>query len=85
MDRKTAFYTQERTFWYSTGVQSLFMPIGGWVEPPEGTYGADTPASKRRFLNLLKASSLAERIFHEAVWFNSICSRMWGIPNYPRC
>ena len=62
MERKTAFYTHERTFWYSTGVQSLFMPIGGWVEPPEGTYGADTPASKRRFLNLLKASSLAEHL-----------------------
>ena len=62
MERKTAFYTHERTFWYSTGVQSLFMPIGGWVEPPEGTYGADTPASKRRFLNLLKASSLAEHV-----------------------
>ncbi len=61
-ERKTAFYTHERTFWYSTGVQSLFMPIGGWVEPPEGTYGADTPASKRRFLNLLKMSSLAEHV-----------------------
>ncbi len=43
------------------------MPIGGWVEPPEGTYGADTPASKRRFLNLLKASSLAEHLDFPAV------------------
>ena len=61
-ERKSSFYTHERTFWYSTGVQSLFMPIGGWIEPPEGTYGADTPASKRRFLNLLKLSSLAEQL-----------------------
>ncbi len=66
-EKKSSFYTHERTFWYSTGVQSLFMPIGGWVEPPEGTYGADTPASKRRFLNLLKVSSLAEHLAFPAV------------------
>lgn len=56
----TAFYTHERTFWHSTGVQSLFFPLGEWVEPPEGSYGADTPSSKRRFLNLINVSGLAE-------------------------
>ncbi len=58
----TAFYTHEKTFWHSTGVQSLFFPLGEWVEPPEGTYGADTPASKRRFLNLLHVSGLAKNL-----------------------
>ncbi len=59
---KTHFYTDERTFWHCTGVQSLFMPIGGWVEPPAGVYGADTPASKRRLLNLVRASGLIEEM-----------------------
>ncbi|MEM9532591.1 MAG: class II histone deacetylase [Pseudomonadota bacterium] len=55
---KTHFYSDERTFWHSTGVQALFMPVGDWVEPPAGSYGADTPGSKRRILNLLRASGL---------------------------
>lgn len=54
----THFYTDERTFWHSTGVQALFMPIGDWVEPPSGSYGADTPGSKRRIVNLVRASGL---------------------------
>ena len=58
----TAFYTNEKTFWYSTGVQSLFFPLGTWIEPPAGTYGADTPASKRRLLSLLDVSGLREHL-----------------------
>ncbi|MEM1090657.1 MAG: class II histone deacetylase [Pseudomonadota bacterium] len=54
----THFYSDERTFWHSTGVQALFMPIGDWVEPPAGSYGADTPGSKRRIVNLIRASGL---------------------------
>jgi len=52
----TLFLTDERTFWHSTGVQALFLPVGDWVEPPAGSYGADTPGSKRRLLNLVRAS-----------------------------
>ena len=52
----THFLTDERTFWHSTGVQALFLPIGDWVEPPSGSYGADTPGSKRRLVNLVRAS-----------------------------
>jgi acetoin utilization deacetylase AcuC-like enzyme len=58
----TALYTDERTFWHSTGVQALFFPLGEWVEPPSGSYGADTPASKRRLLNLAAASGLTRRL-----------------------
>lgn len=54
----TRLYTDERTFWHSTGVQALVVPIGGWVEPPSGGGPADTPASKRRILNLVRASGL---------------------------
>lgn len=56
MSGPTLFLTDERTFWHSTGVQALFFPIGDWIEPPSGSYGADTPASKRRILNLVRAS-----------------------------
>jgi len=59
---KTHYYTDERTFWHCTGVQSLFLPIGDWVEPPVGSYGADTPASKRRIINLIRASGLDRQI-----------------------
>ena len=52
----TRFFTDERTFWHSTGVQALFLPIGDWVEPPSGSYGADTPGSKRRLVNLVRAA-----------------------------
>jgi acetoin utilization deacetylase AcuC-like enzyme len=56
MAGRTHFFTDERTFWHSTGVQALFLPVGDWVEPPSGSYGADTPGSKRRLLNLVRAS-----------------------------
>ncbi len=58
----THLYTDERTFWHSTGVQALVMPVGGWVEPPSGGGPADTPASKRRILNLVRASGLDARL-----------------------
>jgi len=60
---ETGFYTDERTFWHSTGVQALFLPIGDWVQPPTGSYGADTPDSKRRFLNLVQASGLSRDLY----------------------
>ncbi len=58
----TGFYTDERTFWHSTGVQALFLPVGEWVQPPTGSYGADTPDSKRRFYNLAVVSGLTEKL-----------------------
>lgn len=63
----TGFYTHESTFWHSTGVQALFLPIGDWVQPPSGTYGADTPETKRRFLNLLRKSGLTEQLLMPTV------------------
>jgi len=58
----THFYTDEKTFWHCTGVQALFMPVEGWVEPPAGSYGADTPGSKRRIVNLIRASGMDQKI-----------------------
>jgi hypothetical protein len=31
---KTAFFTDERTFWHTGGTHALFFPVGGWVQPP---------------------------------------------------
>lgn len=46
---RTGFFKDERTFWLWTGVRALFMPIEGWVQPPTGSYGADTPDTKGTF------------------------------------
>lgn len=61
-NHKTGFYTDERTFWHSTGMQALFFPAGGWVQPPISSPGADTPESKRRFLNLVHYSGLSAQL-----------------------
>jgi len=58
----TGFYTDERCFWHSVGMQALFLPVGGWVQPPSGAAGADTPDSKRRLLSLVQASGLIDRL-----------------------
>lgn len=59
---RTALYQNERCFWHSTGVQALFFPLDTWVQPPTGTYGADTPDSKRRLLNLAQASGIVDSL-----------------------
>lgn len=58
----TGFYTDERTFWHTTGMQALFLPVGGWVQPPSAAAGADSPESKRRLLSLIKASGLIDKL-----------------------
>ena len=58
----TALYTDERTFWHHTGMQALFLPVGGWVQPPAAGVGADTPDSKRRILSLIQVSGLADHL-----------------------
>ena len=62
MTGRTLFLTDERTFWHCTGVQALFIPIGDWVEPPSGSYGADTPTSKRRLVNLVHAAGFDKEL-----------------------
>lgn len=58
--RKLALFSDERTFWHATGMQALFLPVGGWVQPPSAGVGADTADSKRRILSLLQASAVAD-------------------------
>lgn len=60
---KTAFFHDERCLWHSTaGLFSLFLPVGGWVQPPAGAGLAESPETKRRIVSLLQVSSLAEII-----------------------
>ena len=56
---KTAFYTDERTFWHTGGSHALVLPVGGWVQPPVAGGFAESPESKRRLLSLIQASGLA--------------------------
>ena len=63
MTAKTAFFHDERCLWHSTaGLFSLFLPVGGWVQPPAGAGLAESPETKRRIVSLLQVSSLAEKI-----------------------
>lgn len=62
MTNETGFYSDEWTFWHSVGLQALFLPIGGYVQPPSGVAGADTPDSKRRLHSLLTTSGLMDRL-----------------------
>lgn len=59
---KTGFFTDERTFWHTGGIQSLVLPVGGWVQPPSAAGFAESPDSKRRFLSLLQVSGLAAKL-----------------------
>jgi acetoin utilization deacetylase AcuC-like enzyme len=54
----TAFYHDERCLWHSGGEQALFVPVGGYMQPPSATGFAEGPETKRRFKNLLEVSGL---------------------------
>ncbi|MEM9900906.1 MAG: class II histone deacetylase [Pseudomonadota bacterium] len=56
----TAFYWDEHCFWHHGGNYALTLPVGGLVEPGAGL--PDNPETKRRFLNLLRVSGLAQRL-----------------------
>jgi acetoin utilization deacetylase AcuC-like enzyme len=59
----TAFFSNERTFWHGDPrITALTFPVGGWVQPPSGTVGVDTPDTKRRFRNLADMSGLLRRL-----------------------
>lgn len=60
--KRSGFFTDERTFWHTGGVQSLVLPVGGWVQPPSSVGFAESPESKRRFLSLLHVSGLAAKL-----------------------
>lgn len=62
MQRKTAFFHDERCLWHSGGMHALMMPVGGWVQPPSGAGHAESPDSKRRFKSLMDVSGLSAQL-----------------------
>lgn len=54
----TAFYHDERCLWHTGGEQALFVPVGGYMQPPSATGFAENPETKRRFKNLLEVSGI---------------------------
>lgn len=62
MMTRTAFFTDEMTFWHHAGPHALIMPAGGWVQVPTGASLAESPESKRRLKSLLEVSGLMSRL-----------------------
>ena len=58
----TGFYFDERCLWHTTGEQVLFMPVGGYVQPPTGSGQAENPETKRRLKNLVDVSGLGQQL-----------------------
>lgn len=58
----TAFFTDERCFWHTTGESALILPVGGWIQPPAGAGHAESPETKRRLKNLVEVSGLARHL-----------------------
>lgn len=45
MTRRTAFFTDELTFWHHAGPHALSMPTGGWVQVPNSSSLAESPTA----------------------------------------
>ncbi|MBE7416929.1 MAG: class II histone deacetylase [Ideonella sp.] len=59
----TAFLHDEQCLWHCAGgPHALFLPVGGWVQPPAGGGHAESPESKRRMVSLLQVSGLMEEL-----------------------
>ena len=54
------FFWDERCFWHGGGNYALTAPVGGFVQPGGGL--PENPETKRRLLNLLHVSGMAQRL-----------------------
>lgn len=57
----TAFYSDERCFWHGGGNYAFTLPVGGLVQPLAGGL-PENPETKRRLLNLIHATGLADHL-----------------------
>jgi len=62
MMKSTAFFHDEKCLWHTAGPHALFMPVGGWVQPPANGGHAESPESKRRLKALMDVSGLSEKV-----------------------
>lgn len=58
----TGFYWDEKCFWHSQGEHALYLPVGGWVQPPSATGHVESPDSKRRLKSLMDVSGLTAQL-----------------------
>ncbi len=58
----TGFYFDERCLWHSAGEQVLFLPVGGYLQPPSAGGTAEAPETKRRLKNLVEVSGLIDHL-----------------------
>lgn len=58
----TAFYWDERCFWHSGGNYALTAPVGGLVQPLAAGGLPESPETKRRLVNLLRVTGLADEL-----------------------
>ena len=54
---KTAFFSDERSFWHGGGNYSFTLPTGGLVQPGGGL--PESPETKRRLKNLIEVTGLS--------------------------
>ncbi|MEM8871723.1 MAG: class II histone deacetylase [Pseudomonadota bacterium] len=59
---RTAFFWDERCFWHSGGAYALTAPVGGAVQPLVSGGLPENPETKRRLLNLIRVTGLAEQL-----------------------
>ncbi|KAI9003471.1 deacetylase [Hyaloraphidium curvatum] len=62
MPRKTGFIWEERFMWHNTGVATGFLPSNGEYNEPDLHF--ESPASKRRFRNLVEVTGLFDSLVH---------------------
>ncbi|NNF25571.1 MAG: class II histone deacetylase [Rhodobacteraceae bacterium] len=59
---QTGFFWDERSFWHVGGNYMFLTPVGGLVQPPAGAGLPENPETKRRLVNLLRASGLLDAL-----------------------
>ena len=58
----TGFYFDEQCFWHAGSGYAFLLPVGGNVEPLAAGGLPESPESKRRLVNLMRATGLLERL-----------------------
>ncbi|MDE2446472.1 MAG: class II histone deacetylase [Alphaproteobacteria bacterium] len=56
--KKTGFFYDERCMWHVGQLYAGIFPVGGWVQPSNGTGLAEAPDTKRRLKSLMDVSGL---------------------------
>ncbi len=59
---KTGFFWDERCFWHGGGNYALTVPVGPTVQPMTGAGLPENPETKRRLINLIRVTGLAEQL-----------------------